>query len=150
MSADNNENPKNMMDESQLWYGRVSHWIVITSCLIALIAPVLILLFPSSNMMNPNLVFGAIFEGKKIPEIWAAAGNPFQSGDFWPMFIKNIFTPDGFGTFGIALGCSVTMWSLIPAIYIFAKRKNYFYTGVALFVFVLIALSMSGLVQMAG
>ncbi|MCL2833101.1 MAG: hypothetical protein FWD78_08020 [Treponema sp.] len=146
----NNELKNNIVDDYQVWYGIMVHWISITVCIIALIAPVLILLFPSKNILNPNLVFRAMFDGKKAVDIWAAAGTPFKTGDFWPLFIKNFFTPDGFGLLGITIGCSVTLWSLIPAIYLLAKRKDWFYTGVSLFVFVLIALAMSGLVQMAG
>ena len=138
------------IDKSQLYYGKVIHWLTIVSCLITLIAPVLILLFPRSNVLNPTLIFDAIFAGKKSAEIWAAAGVPFKSGDFWKLFLGNILTPDGFATLGITLGCSVTLWALIPAVWQFFKKKQYFYVCVSLFVMALISLAMSGLVNMAG
>jgi hypothetical protein len=138
------------IEKSQLYYGKTMHWITIVSCLITLIAPIFILLFPYSNLLNPALVFNAIFEGMKPAEIWEAAGVPFKSGAFWKLFLGNLFSPDGFATFGIALGCSVTLWALIPAFWQFIKKKDYFYACVALFVAALIALAMSGLVNMAG
>jgi len=136
--------------QSQLHFGAVYHWITITACLISLLAPVLILMFPRSNILNPNIVFTAIFQGKNPAEIWEAAGVSFQPGDFWNMFLGNFFTPDGIATFGVALGCSVTLWALIPAIRQFVKEKEYFYVCVSLFIMSLIVLAMSGLVTIAG
>ena len=139
-----------VIDKSQLEYGKVIHWIVIIACLICLITPVLILMFPGSCFLNPSRLFNAIFEGKNPAEIWKAAGVPFKSGDFWKLFLRNIFTPDGAATFGIALGCSVTLWGLIPAARQFLKKKEYFYVFVSLFVMALIFLAMSGVINMAG
>ena len=136
--------------KSQLHFGRVYFWITFSSCIISTITPILILLFPHKNILNPNLVFNAIFEGKSPAGVWEAAGVPFQSGDFWKLFIGNFFTPDGFAYFGVALGCSVALWSLIPAIWQFIKKKEYFYVFVSLFIMTLVALAMSGLVSMAG
>ena len=138
------------IEKSQIYYGKVVHWITIISCLISLIAPVLILMFPDKNLLNPSLIFNAIFEGKRSAEIWEAAGVPFRTGDFWKLFFSSLFTPDGFATFGLALGCSATLWGIIPAIWQFFKKKEYFYVCVSLFVMALIALAMSGIVNMAG
>jgi hypothetical protein len=137
-------------EKSQLYYGKTVHRITIGACLISLISPVFILLFPDKNYLNEALLFDAIFKGKKTAEIWEAAGVHFKSGDFWKLFIKNIFTPDGLAAFGVALGCSVTLWALIPAVWQFAKKKEYFYVCVSIFIMALIALAMSGLVNMAG
>ena len=136
--------------ESQLYYGAVVHWITIISCVIALFAPVLILLFPEASLLNPNRIFGAIFAGKTPAEIWLAGGVDFQSFGYWKLFWQNVFNPDGLASVGIALGCSVTLWGLFPAAWAFLKKKEYFYAGVALFVMALIALAMSGVVNMAG
>jgi hypothetical protein len=72
-------------------------------------------LFPDKNHLNEALLFDVILKGRKPAEIWEAAGVPFQSGDFWKQFTRNLFTPDGLAAFGIVLGCSVTLWALIPA-----------------------------------
>jgi len=139
-----------IMDKSQLSYGKAVCWITIVSCLISLITPFFILLFPDKNYLDETLLFEAVFKGKKPAEIWEAAGVPFKSGDFWKLFIKNFFTPDGLAAFGIALGCSVTLWALIPAVWQFAKKKEYFYVCVSAFIMALIVLAMSGIVNMAG
>ena len=133
------------ISKSQLIYGEVVHWIIIICCFISLTAPVLILIFPRSNFLNPTKLFNAIFEGKKSAEVWAAAGVPFKTGEFWKLFMGNFFTPDGFATLSVTLGCSVTLWALIPALWQFAKKKEYFYVGVSLFIITLIALAMSGI-----
>ena len=138
------------IDKSQLHYGEVVHWITIASCMITLIAPVLILVFPDENILNPAQIFNAIFEGMRPAEIWEAAGVPFKYGDFWKLFLGNFLTPDGFATLGLTLGCSVTLWALIPAAWQFIKKKEYFYVCVSLFIMALITLAMSGLVNMAG
>jgi hypothetical protein len=110
---------------------------------------VFISLFPKANYLNPNLIFDAIFAGKKSAEIWEAAGVPFKTGDFWSLFWRNLPTPDGFATLGVVLGCSVTLWALLPAIWQFLRKREYFYAGVSVFVAALIALAMSGVVSMA-
>ena len=138
------------IDKSQLQYGTVYHWITFASCIIALIAPVLILMFPGSNLLNPNLVFSAIFAGKSPSEIWEAAGLAFNPGDFWQLFRGNLFTAEGFATFGMVLGCSVAFWALIPAVRQFIKKKEYFYVCVSLFIMSLVVLAMSGIINMAG
>jgi hypothetical protein len=141
---------KTSVDKSQLYFGKTVHRITVVSCLISLITPVFILLFPGKNYANEALLFDAVFKHKNSTEIWEAAGITFKSGDFWKLFIKNILTPDGLASFGIALGCSVTLWALIPAVWQFTKKKEYFYMCVSIFLMALIALAMSGIVNMAG
>jgi hypothetical protein len=141
---------KTPVDKSQLYFGKTVHRITVVSCLISLITPFFILLFHKKNYLNEILLFEAVFKGKNSTEIWKAAGVQFESGDFWKLFIKNFLTPDGFAVFGIVLGCSVTLWALIPAVWQFAKKKEYFYVCVSIFLIALIALAMSGIVNMAG
>ena len=146
MSTKNNPE-KPCIEKSQIQFGTIVHWITIASCLIALIAPVFILLLPDKNLLNPTLLFNAIFEGKRAAEIWEAAGVSFQDGGFWKLFFGNFFTPDGIAAFAVALGCSVTLWALIPAAWQFGKKKNYFYLGVSFFIMALAALAMSGMIN---
>ena len=138
------------IDRSQLRYGNAAHAITIASCIISLVAPVLILLLPEGNILNPNLTFSAIFDGKLPVEIWGSAGYQFRPGGFWEMFFENIFAPDGFAMFGVALGCSGTLWAMIPALFAFARKREWFFMGICIFIMVLIALAMSGLIDMAG
>jgi hypothetical protein len=136
--------------KSQLHYGKVVHRITIVSCLLSMIAPVLILLLPGKNLLKPQLIFNAIFEGKKPAEIWEAAGAPLKTGDFWKLFFGSFFTPDKIAILSITLGCSVTLWALFPALFQFIKKKEIFFVFAALFIAALIALAMSGVVNMAG
>jgi hypothetical protein len=140
----------NSVDKSQLYYGKTIHWITGVSCLISLITSFIILLFPGKNYLNEAVLFETILKGKKSADIWMSAGVTFKHGDFWKLLIKNLFTPDGFAAFGIALGCSATLWALIPAVWQFAKKKEYFYVSVSIFIMALIVLAMSGIVNMAG
>ena len=130
-------------------YGSVMYVIGFTSCMIALIAPVLILAFPQANILNPNLVFGAIFSGLNPSEIWATAGIEFKQGSFWPLLKNNLFTPDGFAMFGIALGCSSALWAFCPTAWSYIKGKKWFFLILAVFIQFLIALAMTGLVNLA-
>jgi hypothetical protein len=144
---------KTPIDKSQLYFGKTVQRITVVSCIISIITPVFILLFPDKNYLNEAVLFDAVFKGKayKNPaDIWKAAGLQFEAGGFWKLFIKNFFTPDGLAAFGIALGCSVTLWALIPAVWQFAKKKEYFFVCVSLFLMALIVLAMSGIVNMAG
>jgi hypothetical protein len=138
------------IDKSQLYFGKTAHWITVVSCLISLITPFFILLIPNKNFLNEARLFDAVFKGMHPAEIWGAAGVPFNHGDFWKLFIKNFFTPDGLAAFGVVLGCSVTLWALTPAVLQFAKKKEYFFVCVSIFLMALIILAMSGIINMAG
>ncbi|MCL2373995.1 MAG: hypothetical protein FWC65_01975 [Treponema sp.] len=147
--AESRDSPQ-LIDKSQLQYGAVYRWIIMASCIISLIAPVFILMFPRSNLLNPHLVFNAIFEGKNPVEVWEAAGVAFQDGEFWRLFFSNIFAPDGFAAFGMILGCSVAFWALMPAVWQFGKKKEYLYVCVSLVIMGLIAIAMSGIANISG
>ena len=136
--------------KSQLYYGIVVHWLTIISCLIALVSPLLILSFSRADLLNPNLVFGAIFDGQKPAEIWESSGMQYVPGDFWRVYIRNLLRPDGLATSGIVLGFSITLLGLIPAVWVFAKKREYIYVGISVFIMALIILAMSGLINMAG
>jgi len=147
------ENNKNHVElhKAQLVYGDMIHWLTIVSCIIALFAPVFCLMFPKSNILNPGLVFEAIFDGKKTAQIWQAAGiSVDENWSFWKSFFDNFFTAEGFAILGIVAGCSVTLWGLIPAIGVFFKKKEYLYVGISIFVMALIILAMSGILAMGG
>ena len=138
-----------IQNKAQVYYGGVVHAVTIASCLIALLTPVLILLFPGANLLNPNLIFGAIFEGQSPAEIWLGAGVPLEQGSFWGLFWDNLFTPDGFAMFGIVLGCSSALWALIPTVWSYVKEKSWFYLGISVSIMLLIIFAMTGLVSVA-
>ena len=133
---------------SQLLYGKTAHTITLIAFVVSVTAPVLILMFPQSCFLNPNLIFNAIFEGKNPKDIWMVSGTPLQPGSFWKLFLKRLFTPDGYATFGIALGSSISLWGYMVAAWQFGKKKEYFFLGVSLFLLAMILLSMSGIINM--
>ncbi|MCL2415009.1 MAG: hypothetical protein FWC94_07180 [Bacteroidales bacterium] len=141
--------------KSALYYGQVVHYSTITSCLIALFSPIFIMLFPESNIMNPNVVFNIIFNGGTPEEILQASVEPafftqiFADGNlqFWKMMSLKPFAPDGIALWGIILGCSITMWALIPAIWIYVKERQWKFVCICGFVFLLVLFAMSGLLQ---
>ena len=139
----NNQTEKSGIPSYQTAYGNAVHWITILSCVIATIAPVFILAKPENNVLNPNRIFNSIFSGETPAQVWAAAGSGFPGGHF---YLTNFCTGDGFAQFGVALGCSVTLWGLLPAILILLKKKDYLHTIVCTLAFLLIAFSMSGLI----
>jgi hypothetical protein len=54
---------------------------------------------------------------------------------------------DGLTQFGLALGCSCALWALIIAALAYLKEKNMTYVFLALWVAVLVALSMLGIIS---
>lgn len=139
---------KPKQEAAQVYFGKTMHYFAIIACVMALCAPLVILLFPDRNTLNPNLLFSAIFQGQTPQEIWYTGSVNFQ-GDFWPWFWENIGRPDGFAMFAIVLSSSVTLLALIPATICFFKEKKWFYTMVCCFIILLIAFSMSGILRFA-
>ncbi|OPL16685.1 MAG: hypothetical protein AVO38_07255 [delta proteobacterium ML8_D] len=141
MSADTR--PK--MQLSQRVYGEIVYWGTIVACIICMIGPYISMKNPDKNVMNPFYLFAAIFEGKDTATIWQEVAGGFPGGHF---YLEKFFYGDGFTQFGLAMGCSVAAWALIPAalIYLF-KEKNPTYTILCLWVAALIFLSMIGIVK---
>jgi hypothetical protein len=139
MSAE--ETPK--MPLAQTIYGEIVYWVTIVACMICMVGPVIAVAAPKRNILNPYFLFAKIFEGKTAPDIWQEVGGGFPGGHFY----FDYFTyGDGFTQFGLALGCSVALWALIAAAIAYASEKIYFYVGLALWVGLLVTLSMIGIV----
>jgi len=133
------------VSSAQVMFGDIVKWITIISCIIALAAPVFILAKPESNLMNPNHIFSLIFSGESTDAVWEKAASGFPGGHF---YLQSFFTGDGFAQFGIALGCSVALWALIPTIIEYVKSKEYIYVFICIFISFLIILAMTGLVKL--
>ncbi|MFA5689497.1 MAG: hypothetical protein WC959_10185 [Kiritimatiellales bacterium] len=127
----------------QIIYGNVVHWVTVIVCVISTFALVFILAKPENNVLHPNRIFNSIFSGAAPEEVWANADGGFPGGHF---YLRNFSTGDGLAQFSITLGCSVTLWALLPVFFILIRKKDYLYTGICAFVFLLIAFSMSGLI----
>jgi hypothetical protein len=126
-------------------YGSIVYWVTILACLICMVGPVLSVASPNHNVLNPYKLFAAIFEGKDAQTVWQEVGGEFPGGHF---YLKNLTYGDGFTQFGLALGCSVALWALIAAAIAYASHRVYLYVFLSLWVALLVALSMVGIVGM--
>ncbi|MFC1856781.1 hypothetical protein ACFL9U_02000 [Thermodesulfobacteriota bacterium] len=132
------------MPRSQIWYGEIVYWVTILACIVCMIGPVISVASPENNVLNPYKLFNAIFEGKNAQTVWQEAGGGFPGGHF---YIKNLTMGDGFTQLGLALGCSVAFWGLLIVAFAYASEKIYLYVGLALWVALLVFLSMTGVVS---
>ncbi len=139
MSAENTP----QMPRAQTTYGAIVYWITILSCIICMIGPVISVASPENNVLNPYKLFNAIFEGKDAQTVWQEVGGEFPGGHF---YLKYFTYGDGFTQFGLALGCSVALWALIVSAVAYAADRIYLYVGLAIWVALLVALSMVGIV----
>ena len=126
----------------QIIYGEIVYWITIIACIICMIGPVISVAAPEKNVLNPYKLFNAIFQGKDAQTVWQEVGGGFPGGHF---YLKHFTYGDGFTQFGLALGCSVALYALVAAAFAYATDKIYLYTGLALWVAVMVALSMIGI-----
>jgi len=138
-------NKTQFIPNNQLVFGLIVQWITIASAIIALIAPVLILLMPQNNVINPNHVFSLIFSGEGKDVLWQQTSKGFPGGYF---YLQEHFYGDGFAQFGIVLGCSAAFWALIPSIIMYLKSRDYLYAGICIFIAFLIGLAMTGLIAL--
>jgi hypothetical protein len=129
----------------QIVYGAIVYWITILACLICMVGPVISVASPGNNVLNPYKLFTVIFEGKDAQTVWQEVGSEFPGGHF---YLKHLTYGDGFTQFGLALGCSVALWALIAAAIAYASDKVYVYFVLSLWVALLVALSMLGIVGM--
>ena len=129
---------------SQLVYGEIVYWITIVSCIICTVGPLLAMYNVDNNVANPHYLFANIFSGMSSDDVWAAAGSAFPGGHF---YLTNFTKGDGFTQFGLALGCSVGLWGLIVAAFLYLKEKKPLFTVLALWVALLIFVSAAGIIS---
>lgn len=139
MSAE--EAPK--MPRAQIVYGEIIYWVTVVSCIICMIGPVIAMLAPENNVLNPHYLFASIFEGKSAQTVWQEVGGGFPGGHF---YLKNLTSGDGFTQLGLALGCSCALWALLAAAFSYLSEKIYLYVALAIWVALLVSLSMIGIV----
>ena len=131
---------------SHIAYANVIHWGTILSTVIALFAPLFMLIDQSSNILNPSLIFGAIFNGASVNEIWSmSATGVFPGAHF---YLNNIGIAEAWGQIAINIGCAVGLFALVPAIFIQVfKEKNYVQAFLGLLFFALIFFSVIGVLR---
>ena len=135
--------PEPKLPTSVRCYATVVHVITIVSSILALFAPLVILINPSANILNPNRIFQVIFSGGSIEEIWALSSTGSFPGAHY--FMTNMSASDSWAQIAISLGCSVGLWALLPTVVIqYFKEKNFVWATLGLLFIALIVLSMLG------
>jgi len=121
--------------KSQLIFGNTVYWLTIFVAVGAFFVPIFILAYPSNNMLNPNIVFGAIFAGASPAEIWSySASGEFPGAHF---YLSHITKADSWAMILTVIGCGFGLFGLVPAIIYQIREKDWF---CAVFCFVIAAL----------
>lgn len=137
---------KKSAPKSQQMFGSIVYWVSILSTVGALIVPIFILARPENNMLNPNLVFEAIFRGASPDEIWGyTEAGTFPGAHF---YIEHITKADSWAMLFISIGCAFALFGLVPAaIYQAVKEKDWFCSIFGAVIIGLIFFSMIGVIS---
>jgi uncharacterized membrane protein YfcA len=140
------EAPVVKLPASNIVYANTVHWITIISSIGALFTPILILINPANNVLNPNDIFKLIFSGATPAEIWQIAqGGGFPGAHYYFDFLTKA---DSWAQFAINLGCSVGLWALIPTVVLQSfKEKDRFYGFLGLLLAAMIMFAMLGIIK---
>jgi len=133
-----------IMPRAQRVYGETVYWLTVVCCVICTAGPLLAMISPENNVMNPYFTFAAIFDGHSPAEIWTIAAGHFPGGHF---YWRNLFTGDGFTQLGLALGTTSAAWALFVAAGVYAVERIYLYAFFSVFVAIMILFSASGIVS---
>jgi len=122
--------------KSQRIFGNIVYIIAIISALGALIVPIFILASPDNNVLNPNIVFGVIFDGSAPSEIWEhSVTGAFAGSHFYLSYLNKA---DSWAMIFVVFGSLFGLIALMPTvIYQMFKEKDLF---CAFFGIVIIAL----------
>ncbi len=134
-----------IMPKAQTYYGECVYYLTVVACLVCIVGPLIAMINPENNVMNPYFTFAAIFQGHTADEVWTLVAGGFPGGHFW---YDNFFTGDGFTQFGLALGCTSAAYALIVAAVAYAVERIYLYTFFSLFVAAMIFFAASGVVSL--
>jgi hypothetical protein len=147
---DEGRNPQSQVERavplSYKIYAYATHWLTIVSALAALFAPVFILVNPQNNILNPNIIFGAIFNGASPEEIWELSSTgAFPGAHFYLRYINRA---DSWAMAFMNLGCGVGFFALVPAVICqIVKERDWFCSFLGILLALLIFFSMTGILS---
>ena len=128
-------------------FGKVMYWIAFVCGTLALFLPIWILAQPENNVLNPHIIFEAIFNGAPLDEIWShSVTGAFPGAHFSFAYITRA---DSWASLFINLICGVGLLGLIPAMAYQVKEKDWFCAFLSFIIATLIFLSMTGLLSIA-
>lgn len=152
MSENRNGLEKQIFDalpKSQKVFGNTVYWVTILSAVGAFFVPVFILANPANNVLNPNLIFGAIFAGASPEEVWSySITGAFPGAHF---YLDHITKADSWAMLFVVMGCGFGLFGLVPAVmYQIKKEKDWFCAILGIVLIVLIVLSVIGVLSIEG
>ena len=117
--------PKITLPASERVYANIIHIVTLIVSIAALFVPIFVLANPSNNVLDPNIIFGKIFEGATPEQIWAAS----FTGEFPGVhfYINHFFKTDSWAMLTVNIGCAVGLLAVVPAVLIqYFREKHYF------------------------
>ncbi len=115
--------PKTNLPVSVRTYASIIHAIMLVVSVAALFIPVFILANPANNLLNPNTIFGAIFNGASPAEIWGTSA--FGTFPGLKAFFENLTKSDSWAMLIVEFGCAAGLVAVIPAVVLqFFKEKD--------------------------
>jgi uncharacterized membrane protein YfcA len=115
--------PKLSIPKSHMLYANIIHWVTIIVSIAALFIPVFVLVNPSNNVLNPNIIFGEIFKGATPEGAWALAENGVFPGTHF--YLDYITKTDSWAMLNVNIGCMVGLLAVVPAVLVqIFKEKN--------------------------
>jgi hypothetical protein len=130
---------------SQIVFGDIVYWLTITSAIICIIGPVLSFASIGSNVLNPHYLFADMWAGMSPNGIMEKMGGAAATGHYW---IHNLATGDGFTMLGMVIGCVVALPAMCVAALIYiVKEKSYIWAFGALWIVMLVVVSVLGIVS---
>lgn len=130
---------------SQSVFAGITHWVTIAVSITALLLCIGILATPASNMLHPNQVFSAIFDGAAPSRIWAlSAGGSFPGVH---PYLQYAGSTDAWGQLVINIGCTVGLLATIPAVLIqICRERDWFAAALGIGLSLLILCAMTGVI----
>lgn len=115
---------------AQRIFGDVVYWLCIVATALCIVGPVLSLLYPERNVLNPYFLFSTIWKGAKPEEVWKQVAGGFPGAHFW---VGNLGSFDGMIQLGLVIGCSCTLFALVPTAvsYLRTRPRGLFWVIVA-------------------
>jgi hypothetical protein len=135
--------------KGQKIFGSTVYWVTICVAVGAFFVPIFILANPANNVLNPNLIFGAIFAGASPDEVWSLSlTGTFPGAHF---YLNHLTKADSWAMLFIAIGCAFGLFGLVPAVvYQIKVERDWFCAGFGICICALIFLSVIGVLSIGG
>lgn len=110
---------------SERAYANIIHIVTLAVSIAALFVPIFVLANPSNNVLDPNMIFGKIFEGATPGQIWAASSTGAFPGTHF--YLNHILKADSWAMLTVNIGCAVGLFGVVPAVLIqIFKERDWF------------------------